>query len=259
MRPIHTHTHYILLCFSQLLYPHLSSSVITSPSHTRSLAVFISVSYTDRNTQLLQAHATSFCYRHAKSCRKHKGSSFSFFFFYPGTKKKKAKCNNLGQKCWHLKMRLQLRWTTRLQLKWAESETLTDRLTPLSLSGLLILLFSHFCFPSSPPFIPHSYPTTLPICISLSCSSHPPATSGLHSSIPLSSSSTCPALPPTLITFLLTSRFFLPFSLHLPRFFFSHLLPSLPWLARSTSAEPARRSRGSYINKEGWIRRFNYR
>lgn len=194
MRPIHTHTHthYILLYLSQLLYPPLSSSVITSPSHTRSLAVFISLSYTDRNTQLLQAHTTSFCYRHAKSCRKHKGSSFSFFFFNPGTKKKKQQNAITWDKSADI-----WRWGCssdgRLGCSLNEQEARHRRIDwLLSLSGLLILLFSHFCFPSSPPFIPHSYPTTLPICISLSCSSHPPTTSGLHSSIPLSSSSTCP-------------------------------------------------------------------
>lgn len=143
-----------------------------SLSYAQSLSLSSSLSHTDINTHTYSTH-TSFCYWHAKSRRKHKGSFF-FLFFNPGTKT--AKCNNVGQECWHLKMSLTIRL---LGCSWNEQKWQTERkqdpqhrqidrqallllLTLLfsPVSGLLILLFSPFFFshlPHSSPFLPQYF------------------------------------------------------------------------------------------------------
>lgn len=60
-------------------------------------------------------------------------------FLNPGTKT--ANCNNLGQKCWHLKMSLAFRQTARLKLKWAKA-TDSDKARPPTQTGRQALLLS---------------------------------------------------------------------------------------------------------------------
>lgn len=119
MKPTHTHTHTITYTFS--FYPSQLFMVISPLSgcllNTLNLS-FCLPTLADRHTH------TSFCYWHTRPCRKHKGS----LFFNPGTKT--AKCNNLGQKCWHLKMSLAFRQNARSQLKWTEATDRRDPATP---------------------------------------------------------------------------------------------------------------------------------
>lgn len=162
MRPIHTHTH--------TLHPPISFSIALSSSlllchnvsftHSISRCLHLSLLHRQKHTTLTSTH-NLILLPTRQVMQKTQGKLFFFLFFLiPGRKKKTAKCNNLGQKCWHLKMRLQLRRTTRLQLKWAGSETQTDRLTPLSLRAsdpLILPLLFPLISPIYPPFLSHYF------------------------------------------------------------------------------------------------------
>lgn len=131
--PVSSYISLNCLCSALLLMP-LTYVVFISPS------VFLYVSYTHIHTPHFVPDMPS----HAENTR---GA-----FFNPGTKT--AKCNNLGQKCWHLKMSLAFR-LLQLQLKWTQT---TDRGKERPLhrqtdpfhwlfSSLSSLLFFLFYFP----------------------------------------------------------------------------------------------------------------
>lgn len=115
-RSPHTHHHLHIFFLSLSIVHGYLSSVRMSLKYTQSL--------------LLSSHSCRQTHTHLillltyQVMQKTQGKPF----FNPGTKT--AKCNNLGQKCWHLKMSLAFRQTARSQLKWTEATDRRDRETP---------------------------------------------------------------------------------------------------------------------------------
>lgn len=152
---LYAHTHIVpsyislnCLCSSLLLCHNVSFIRSISPS------VFPTISHADmRRCKHTHTH-TSFCYWHAKSCRKHKGIFFSLLllrFLIPGQKQQNAitwdKSADIWRWGWHSGrlLGLQLKWTEAADWEKARLPTQIDRQTLLYfLSNKIIPLHGLF-------------------------------------------------------------------------------------------------------------------